>query len=236
MRERAVFGGGGTWGGVLRALPPGRGRFPAPAEGFRKVTLENWTEMLKIEVPEYIKGLIFDCDGTLVDSMPLHMKAWQHVITARGGIWDFDFFFSKKGMPEEEIVVLYNAHFTRVFDAAETVRDKHRFFRAHAGEFKPISRVLEVAVRYRGVLPMAVASGGVRENVDLELEALRIKDFFQAVVTADDDVRPKPSPDILLEAARRIGVAPQFCQVFEDGDLGLEAARVAGMLATDIRR
>jgi HAD superfamily hydrolase (TIGR01509 family) len=82
---------------------------------------------------------------------------------------------------------------------------------------------------------MAVASGGVRENVDLELEALQIRDVFQAIVTADDDVRPKPSPDIFLEAARRIGVAPEFCQVFEDGDLGLEAARIAGMLPTDVR-
>jgi HAD superfamily hydrolase (TIGR01509 family) len=82
---------------------------------------------------------------------------------------------------------------------------------------------------------MAIASGGVRENVDLELDALNIKNFFQAVVTADDDVRPKPAPDIFLEAARRIGVAPEHCQVFEDGDLGLEAASIAGMLPTDVR-
>jgi HAD superfamily hydrolase (TIGR01509 family) len=59
---------------------------------------------------------------------------------------------------------------------------------------------------------------------------------FTAIITADDkDIQPKPSPEIFLEAARRIDVTPQFCQVFEDGDLGLEAARKAGMLATDIR-
>jgi beta-phosphoglucomutase-like phosphatase (HAD superfamily) len=191
--------------------------------------------MQTIEVPPFIRGLIFDCDGTLVDSMPLHMKAWEYVITSRGGLWDFDFFFSKKGMPEEEIVGLYNGHFSRAFDPVGTVQDKHKFFRAHASEFKPIPHVLDVALRYRGVLPMAIASGGVRENVDLELEALQIKDFFQAIITADDDVRPKPYPDIFLEAARRIGVAPGYCQVFEDGDLGLDAARIAGMLPTDIR-
>ena len=191
--------------------------------------------MRTIEVPPFIKGLVFDCDGTLVDSMPLHMKAWEHVITSRGGLWDFDFFFSKKGMPEEKIVDLYNMHFSRAFDPVETVKDKHGFFRAHASEFKPIAHVLDVVLRYRGLLPMAVASGGVRENVDLELEALQIKDLFQAIVTADDDVRPKPSPDIFLEAARRIGVAAELCQVFEDGDLGLEAARIAGMLPTDVR-
>jgi HAD superfamily hydrolase (TIGR01509 family) len=82
---------------------------------------------------------------------------------------------------------------------------------------------------------MAVASGGVRDNVILELETLEIRQFFGAILTADDDVRPKPAPDIFLEAANRLGVLPANCQVFEDGDLGLQAAREAGMLATDIR-
>jgi HAD superfamily hydrolase (TIGR01509 family) len=71
--------------------------------------------------------------------------------------------------------------------------------------------------------------------VDLELAALGLSQFFQVIITADDDVRPKPAPDIFLEAARRLRVEPEHCQVFEDGDLGLEAARIAGMLATDVR-
>ena len=150
--------------------------------------------MRTIEVPQFIKGLIFDCDGTLVDSMPLHMKAWEHVIVSHGGQWDFEFFFSKKGMPEEKIVSLYNEHFARQFDPGEMVQDKHTFFRAHASEFKPIQHVLDVVLKYRGILPMAIASGGVRENVELELDALCIKDCFQAIMTADDDVRPKPFP------------------------------------------
>jgi len=191
--------------------------------------------MRTIEVPGYIKGLIFDCDGTLVDSMPLHMKAWEHVITSQGGLWDFEYFFSKKGMPEEEIVMEYNTHFARAFDPVETVKAKHRFFRAHASEFRPIPHVVDVVMKYRDKLPIAIASGGVRENVSLELESLGIMSCFQAILTADDDIRPKPAPDIFLEAARRLGVAPECCQVFEDGDLGLEAARIAGMLPTDVR-
>jgi beta-phosphoglucomutase-like phosphatase (HAD superfamily) len=191
--------------------------------------------MRAFEVPQYIKGLIFDCDGTLVDSMPLHMRAWEHAITSLGGCWDQEFFISKKGMPEEDIVALYNASFAVSFDRVATVKAKHRFFRAHASEFKPIPSVVEVVLNHRGVLPMAVASGGVRENVDLELEALHIRSLFQAILTADDAIRPKPAPDIFLEAAKRLGVPPQFCQVFEDGDLGLEAARAAGMLPTDVR-
>jgi beta-phosphoglucomutase-like phosphatase (HAD superfamily) len=192
--------------------------------------------MRALEVPQYIKGLIFDCDGTLVDSMPLHMRAWEHAIMSLGGCWDQEFFVSKKGMPEENIVALYNVSFAAALDPLETVKVKHRFFRAHATEFKPIPSVLEVVRKYHGVLPMAIASGGVRENVDLELEVLHIRGFFNAILTAEDDIRPKPAPDIFLEAARRLSVPPQFCQVFEDGDLGLEAARAAGMLPTDVRQ
>ncbi len=191
--------------------------------------------MRPIEVPQFIKGLIFDCDGTLVDSMPSHMKAWEHAITAQGGQWDFQFFYSKKGMPEQAIVLLYNERFATDFNPVNTVKAKHEFFRTHVSGFEPIPHVVEVARKYRGMLPMAVASGGVRENVDLELDALGIRRFFKAILTADDGITPKPAPDIFFEAAKRLGIAPEYCQVFEDGDLGLEAARRAGMLATDVR-
>jgi HAD superfamily hydrolase (TIGR01509 family) len=191
--------------------------------------------MKKIEVPDYIQGLIFDCDGTLVDSMPLHMKTWEHVIIRNGGVWDFEFFFSKKGTPEERMVHLYNAHFHRALNPQEIVREKHEFFRSCAVDLKPIPEVVEVVARCQGKLPMAVASGGVRDIVSFELDALGIKDFFEVVLTADDNMKPKPAPDIFLEAARRLGISPASCQVFEDGDLGMEAARSAGMLATDIR-
>ena len=88
--------------------------------------------MRKIDVPDYIKGLIFDCDGTLVDSMPLHMKAWEHAIREKGGIWNQEFFVSQKGKPEEDIVVLYNSRFGAALSPSETVRTKHQFFRARA--------------------------------------------------------------------------------------------------------
>lgn len=191
--------------------------------------------MCRIEVPDFVEGLIFDCDGTLVDSMPLHMKAWEHVITSKAGPWDLEFFHSKKGMPEAKIVALYNAEFDLALDPGHAVKDKHEYFRAHASEFKPIPHVLDVVLRYRDLLPMAVVSGGVREIVEFELDALRIKSCFGVILTADDDIKPKPAPDIFLEAARRLRIAPERCQVFEDGDLGLEGARLAGMLATDIR-
>jgi HAD superfamily hydrolase (TIGR01509 family) len=191
--------------------------------------------MDRIIVPGYIKGLIFDCDGTLVDSMPLHMRAWEYVIAAQGLKWDYEFFFSRKGMPEEDIIVEYNRRFDRTFDPADTVRKKHEYFWSRLEELSPIPHVVAIAQRYHGVLPMAVASGGTGKTVNLELETLHLRRFFPVIITADDDVKPKPAPDIFLEAAKRLGVAPELCQVFEDGDLGLEAARIAGMLATDVR-
>ena len=191
--------------------------------------------MQKIEVPEFIKGLIFDCDGTLVDSMPFHMNAWEHAIRSMGQAWHSDFFVSRKGMPEKDIVVQFNEQFSANLDPVHTVQVKHEYFRQHADRFKPIPSVLSIVRKYARVLPMAVVSGGVRENVLLELDTLNIRSLFQSILTADDDIRPKPAPDIFLEAAKRIGVPPEYCQVFEDGDLGLQAARAAGMFATDVR-
>jgi beta-phosphoglucomutase-like phosphatase (HAD superfamily) len=193
-----------------------------------------WKKM--IDVPPYIQGLIFDCDGTLVDSMPLHMRAWEHAIARAGTIWDYEFFFSKKGMEEEEIVDLYNERFGTSLDSVATVRSKHEYFRAHPSDFKPIEQVVAVVWRYKDILPMAVASGSTRDNVHLELEAVGIKHLFTVILTADDEIRPKPSGDIFLEAARWMNVPPHRCLVFEDGDLGLEAARGAGMDVVDVRR
>ncbi len=188
-----------------------------------------------INVPTYIQGLIFDCDGTLVDSMPLHMRAWEYAITKAGAVWPYDFFDARKGMEERDMVRQYNEHFGASLDTTVVLRSKREYVQAHPSEFKPIEHVVAVVRRYKDVLPMAVASGSTKEIVNLELDTVGIKHLFRAIITADDGIRPKPAPDIFLEAARRINVPPGLCQVFEDGDVGLEAARMAGMHVTDIR-
>jgi HAD superfamily hydrolase (TIGR01509 family) len=190
---------------------------------------------MKIDVPENIRGLIFDCDGTLVDSMPLHAKAWEHAITTAGGIWDFDFIFSKRGMMDRDIVRLYNERFNTSLDYDEIAESKHAYFREHNTQVKPVPHVVEIAWRYHKKLPMAVASGSRKQDVFFQLDSLKIRELFDVILTADDGIRPKPAPDIFLEAAKRINIPPEFCQVFEDGDLGLKAALTAGMHATDIR-
>jgi HAD superfamily hydrolase (TIGR01509 family) len=191
--------------------------------------------MRKIIVPDQIQGLIFDCDGTLVDSMPLHMRAWEFAIKKECGEWDHDLVFSMKGMKGRDIVASYNAKLNLSLDPVRISAIKQQFFIDHYKETVVIEPVVDVVLRYFGKLPMAVASGGSRVNVHRELEHAGLIKYFPVILTADDDVLPKPAPDIFLEAARLIGVAPVHCQVFEDGDMGLDAGRAAGMLVTDVR-
>ncbi len=187
-----------------------------------------------IEISREIRGLIFDCDGTLADSMPLHMRAWEKAFLEFGEPYRPDFLEPLSGMNEEDIVSLYNERFHRRIDPRELVDLKQTHFRKGAHRVEPVRPVVDVAVRYRDLLPMAVVSGGRRENVLLTLAGLGIDRLFSAVLTADDPFPPKPAPDLFLEAARRMTVPPGLCHVFEDGQLGLVAASRAGMTATNV--
>jgi HAD superfamily hydrolase (TIGR01509 family) len=189
----------------------------------------------KISIPPEIKGLIFDCDGTLVDSMPMHMQAWQQAFERQGVRYDHDFLYSLKGMKETDVILTYNAHYNANLDPEEMVQDKHSILVEQIHMVKPIDIIVEIARSHYGSIPLAVVSGSPKKIVHPELEAIGIINLFETILTADDPFRPKPAPDIFLEAAARIGIEPSYCQVFEDGDPGLEAARHAGMLATDIR-
>ena len=188
-----------------------------------------------IHIGPDVRGLIFDCDGTLADSMPLHMEAWEQAFVGSGEPYRPEFLDPLRGMHEEEIVVLYNQRYQRNLDPRAVVDRKHAHFKKSVHLIEPVESVVEVVNRFRDELPLAVVSGGRRETVTLTLEGLGIVGFFSVVLTADDPIPPKPAPDLFLEAARRIKVAPELCHVFEDGDMGLDAARRAGMTATDVR-
>ena len=192
-------------------------------------------EFFLIEVPKHIKGLIFDCDGTLVDSMPLHMEAWENAVNKFKAPWNYDFFFSKKGMREIEIGSIYKKEFNFDLNENDLVEEKHKYFKNHLSSLKPIEPVVQVANKYQGKLPMSVASGGTRENVVGQLQSLGIINLFDHILTADDNIKPKPEPDLFLFAAKLMNVEPEYCQVFEDGEFGIQAAVKAGMIATDIR-
>lgn len=188
-----------------------------------------------LSVDEKIQGLIFDCDGTLVDTLPLHYAAWQETFGELGLSCPLDFLVLHNGKPTDVIVELYNAKFGCSLDIEQFTADKERRTYALLERAKPLEPVAGLARRYYSRLPMAVVSGSNRPNVERALQAAGLKDLFAVVLTADDGFPHKPDPGLFLEAARRLGVSASLCQVFEDADSGLEAARRAGMLATDIR-
>jgi beta-phosphoglucomutase-like phosphatase (HAD superfamily) len=123
----------------------------------------------------------------------------------------------------------------RELDPIVASHEKESAYIPFLSEVKPIEAVVKIARENFGVLPMAVASGGIQPHIVKVLEHLGIRQLFQAIVTSEQVTRQKPAPDIFLEAARRLGVAPQFCRAFEDTDLGLQAIRAAGMEAVDVR-
>lgn len=184
-----------------------------------------------------IDGLIFDCDGTLADTMGAHYLAWTAVLTRRGLPFSEERFFALAGMPPARIVALLVAETRRNADVdiEKICAERDLTYLENLDRIGPVAPVLALAERHRGVIPMAVASGSVRSTVDRTLDVLGIRDWFTAIVTSENTVRHKPDPDVFLEAARRMGVEPQRCRVYEDADLGLEAARRAGMDAVDVR-
>jgi len=183
----------------------------------------------------HIQGLIFDCDGTLADPMPLHYLAWQQTLQAVGGQFPEKLFYELGGASNDRIVATLNQTFSYEFDAKLLSHQKDERYLQLVPQAKPIEAVVAIARQYKGRLPMAVATGGTPTLVRSTLKAIDLTDFFDAVVTSHDVTHAKPAPDIFLECARRLQVEPQFCHVFEDADLGIEGAKRAGMSVTDIR-
>jgi len=181
------------------------------------------------------QGLVFDCDGTLADTMPLHWHAWQ-LITQRHNLhFPEDRFYSLGGVPSRDILKMLAEEQGRSLDHIAVAHEKENAYLPLMAEVEPIHAVVEIAKANFGKIPMAVASGGTQPIIIGVLEHLKIRHLFGAVVTSEMVKNQKPAPDIFLEAARRIGVKPEFCRAYEDTDLGMQAIRAAGMDAVDVR-
>ena len=186
--------------------------------------------MITLEIPPgEFAAYIFDCDGTLADTMPLHYQAWLQAVRAHGHDFPEDLFYSLGGVPAPGVVAHLNARYGWNMPVAETAAYKEKLFEALIPQVKPIEPVVAFLRGVLGRYPVAVASGGLKPLVIGTLEALGIHEHFQAVVTYEDVAHPKPAPDTYLEAARLMGVAPARCLVFEDTPLGIQAATAAGM-------
>ena len=180
-------------------------------------------------------ALIFDCDGTLTDSMPLHFLAWHNVMNRHGVEFSEDRFYALGGMPSEKIIAMLSVEYGLNLNVAQLTREKEDGFLEQLPLLEEIPIVTQVVRDHRGRLPMAVASGGLRHIIELQLQQIGLADCFDTLVTAEDTERHKPDPDVFLEAARRLRVPPADCRVYEDSDLGIEAARRAGMSWVDVR-
>lgn len=183
-----------------------------------------------------IRGIVFDCDGTLADTMPLHWKAWTSVASRHGLHFPKERFYALGGVPSRDIIKMLCEEQGKQLDHLAVAREKEEAYLPFLPEVKPIDIVVKVAEANHGNLPMAVASGGMKHIIEQVLEHLRIRHYFDAIVTSEDVKRQKPAPDIFLEAARRIGVDPEHCRAYEDTDLGMQAIRSAGMEAIDVRK
>ncbi len=186
---------------------------------------------MKLDVPSrQFGGYIFDCDGTIADTMPLHYRAWSQALGEEGASFPEDLFYEWGGKPTSVIIAQLNERFGFKLEVEPTLRRKEGYYQKMLHEVLPIEPVLEIAKRMQGVAPMAIASGGYRQLVEGTLDALGIMDMFDAIVCAEDYENGKPAPDPFLVAAKRIGIAPEDCLVFEDSPTGIEAAKAAGMM------
>lgn len=182
-----------------------------------------------------IKGLIFDCDGTLADTMPIHWRAWSTVTAKHKLHFPEERFYAMGGVPSRDILKLLREEQGLDLDPLAVAHEKEDEYLRLMHECGPVHEVVEIARAHYGKIPMAVASGGIQPIICSVLEQLGIRQLFNAVVTSEMVQKQKPAPDIFLEAARRIGVEPQFCRAYEDTDLGMQAIRAAGMDAVDVR-
>ena len=186
--------------------------------------------------PAGTAALIFDCDGTLADTMPIHFRAWTAMLSRHGVPFSETRFYQLGGMPTSKIIRLVaDESGVAVDDVDAMVHEKEQMFLEFLPEVRGIDVVMAIAASHRGRLPMAVASGGYRDVVRQTLEKIGVRDWFDTMVCAEDTPHHKPKPDVFLEAAHRLRVPPTKCVVFEDTDIGLEAANRAGMHAVDVR-
>ena len=195
----------------------------------------NLFRCMKLKLPEgSFKAYLFDCDGTIADSMPLHYRAWKRAL----GEWQCEFderlFYSWGGMPVAEIISTLNKRHRLNMPVEILAGRKESLYFELLPELKAVPEVLEHIEAESGRIPFAVVSGSTRESVTASLVSLKLLDRFDAMVCAGDYTKSKPDPEAFLLAASKLGTAPRECLVFEDTEMGIQAATAAGMASVRV--
>jgi beta-phosphoglucomutase family hydrolase len=181
------------------------------------------------------RALIFDLDGTLSNSLPVHLSTWNSIGERYGFRFDPKILYEMTGRPTIEFARRVVEQYGLSITPEEIVKLKQQSFWDSTALLKPIEEMVAVVKKYHGQLPMSVGTGASRKSAEVQLNALDITKYFDFIVTAEDVTRHKPEPETFLRCAELMNVEPSQCQVFEDGDLGIAAANEAGMIVTDVR-
>ena len=189
---------------------------------------------MKISIDSRARALIFDIDGTLADSMPLHYAAWQEAVSP-GPFLTYERYLGLSGVPGYGIVDTLNRELGLSFNPPEILSRKEEIFLRRINTVRPIEPLVSLVKSRYHVLPMAAGTGARRHMAELTLKLIGLDGYFNIIVSSDDVTKPKPAPETFLKCAHLLGIDPAACQVFEDGDAGIEAARSAGMMVTDVR-
>ena len=192
---------------------------------------------MKLQLPPgEFKALLFDCDGTIADSMPLHYVAWCRALGEHGCAFPEDIFYAWGGTPAAEIIATLGQQQGIVMPVEQVAHRKETLYYEMLPQLRAVPEVLaEIERNHTGArIPMAVVSGSTRDSVTRSLELLGLLDRFDTLVCAGDYTRSKPDPEPFLVAAQRLGVAPSDCLVFEDTAMGIQAATAAGMASVKI--
>jgi beta-phosphoglucomutase family hydrolase len=190
---------------------------------------------MKLKLPDGpFKAYLFDCDGTIVDSMPLHYVAWKKVLSEWGCEFGEELFYSWGGMPVAEIIAALNVRSGLAMPVDEVMRRKEAMYYEILPQLKAVPEVLEHIQMSHGKIPFAVVSGSTRDSVTRSLKTLGILDKFDTLVCAGDYTKSKPDPEPFLIAAERLGVKPEDCLVFEDTEMGIQAATAAEMASVKV--
>ena len=190
---------------------------------------------MKLKLPAgSFRAYLFDCDGTIVDSMPLHYIAWKTAFAEWNCPFPEDLFYSWGGKPTREIIATLNEMHEFAMPVEALAEHKEALYFKMLPQLKAIPEVMEIIEAEYGRIPFAVVSGGRRISVTNALSTLHLMDRFETIVSSEDYVNSKPAPDAFLVAAARLGVAPKDCLVFEDTDLGIQAATAAGMASVRV--
>jgi HAD superfamily hydrolase (TIGR01509 family) len=190
---------------------------------------------MKLAIPSGpFRAYLFDCDGTIADSMPLHYLAWRKALAPWNCNYAEELHYAWGGRPTTEIISALNARDGLAIPVEATAQHKEEYYYELLQQLEPVPEVLEIIRAEYGRTPFAVVSGSNRESVLKSLEAIGLAGVFPVIVSSEEYKRPKPAPDAYLVAAIRLSVSPADCLVFEDTEIGLQGAAAAGMQAVRV--